>query len=122
MTSDRAPSVGVEGDIDVSTQPTVLLLGGTGRTGGRVLRQLLGRGIRVRVIVRSGAKLLPDVAGNPTMTVIEGSLLSLSDEELQRHLRGCDAVISCLGHVLTLKGTTPASPKAAEGVVDSVGP
>jgi NAD(P)H-binding len=88
----------------VSTQQTVLLLGGTGRTGGRVLRQLLTRGIRVRAIVRSGAKLPPDVAGNPNMTVIEASLLALGDEELQRHLRGCDAVVSCLGHVLNLKG------------------
>jgi len=69
-----------------------------------VLRQLLGRGIPVRVIVRSAAKLPPDVAGDPNMTVIEASLLSLSDEEVQRHLRGCDAVISCLGHVLNLKG------------------
>jgi len=86
------------------TQQTVLLVGGTGRTGGHVLRQLLGRGIRVRAIVRSGGKLPPDVAGNPNLTVIEASLLSLRDEELQQHLRGCDAVISCLGHVLSFKG------------------
>ncbi len=86
------------------TQQTVLLVGGTGRTGGRTLQQLLERGVSVRAIVRSGAKLPPDVAGNPNLTVIEASLLSLRDEELQRHLRGCDAVISCLGHVLSLKG------------------
>lgn len=86
------------------TQQTVLLVGGTGRTGRRVLQQLLGRGISVRTIVRSGGKLPPDVARNPNLAVIEASLLSLRDEELQRHLRGCDAVISCLGHVLSLKG------------------
>jgi hypothetical protein len=68
------------------------------------LQQLLDRGVRVRAIVRSGGKLPPDVAGNSNLTVIEASLLSLPDEELQRHLRGCDAVISCLGHVLSLKG------------------
>ena len=86
------------------TQQTVLLVGGTGRTGGRVLRQLLGRGISVRAIVRSGGKLPPDVAGNLNLTVIEASLLSLQDEELLQHLRGCDVVISCLGHVISLKG------------------
>jgi putative NAD(P)-binding protein len=86
------------------TQQTVLLVGGTGRTGGRTLQQLLERGISVRAIVRPGAKLPPDVAGNPNLTAIEASLLSLRDEELQQHLRGCDAVISCLGHVLSLKG------------------
>jgi len=85
-------------------QQTVLLVGGTGRTGRRALQQLLDRGISVRAILRSGRKLPPDVAGNPNLTVIEASLLSLPDDELQRHLRGCDAVVSCLGHVLSLKG------------------
>lgn len=35
------------------TQQTVLLVGGTGRTGRRVLEQLLSRGASIRVIVRS---------------------------------------------------------------------
>lgn len=38
------------------------------------------------------------------MAVIEAGLLSLSDEDLQRHVRGCNAVISCLGHVTSFKG------------------
>lgn len=88
----------------MTTQQTVLLVGGTGRTGGRVLRQLLDRGVRVRVIVRSRAKVPADLAGNANLTVIEASLLSLGDEALQEHVRGCDAVISCLGHILSLKG------------------
>ncbi len=85
-------------------QPTVLLIGGTGRTGSRVLQQLLDRGTAVRAIVRSASKLPPDAADNPNLTTIEANLLSLSDEELQQQLVGCDAVISCLGHVLSLKG------------------
>ena len=85
-------------------EQTVLLVGGTGRTGRRVLHQLLERGICVRAIVRSGGKLPAEAAAHPNLTVIEASLLSLSDEELQRHLRGCDAVISCLGHVLSREG------------------
>jgi hypothetical protein len=93
-----------EGDMDMPTQQTVLLVGGTGRTGRRALKQLLDRGVHVRAIVRSGAKLPPDVAGHSHLTVIEASLLSLRDEELLQQLRGCDAVISCLGHVLSLKG------------------
>jgi nucleoside-diphosphate-sugar epimerase len=85
-------------------QQTVLLVGGTGRTGRLVLRQLLERGIGVRAIVRSREKIALEARENPHLKVIEASLLSLSDEELQGHLRGCDAVISCLGHVLSLKG------------------
>jgi uncharacterized protein YbjT (DUF2867 family) len=86
------------------TQQTVLVVGGTGRTGRRVLEQLLGRGIDVRAIVRSAGTLPPTIAANPNLTVIEADLLSLGDEDLQRHLRGSDAVISCLGHVLSVKG------------------
>ncbi|MBI3200677.1 MAG: SDR family oxidoreductase [Myxococcales bacterium] len=86
------------------TQQTVLVVGGTGRTGRRVLQQLLGRGLRVRAIVRSAARLPPDVAGNPDLTVIEADLTSLREDELGQHVRGCDAVLSCLGHVLSLRG------------------
>jgi hypothetical protein len=83
---------------------TVLLLGGTGRTGGRVLEQLLSRGVNVRAIVRSAGRLPAGVVGNPALTVIEADLLSMSDDELRRHVAGCDAVISCLGHNISLKG------------------
>jgi uncharacterized protein YbjT (DUF2867 family) len=83
---------------------TVLLVGGTGRTGLRTLRQLLDRGVEVRAIVRDRSKLPPDLAASTRLRVVEASLLSLPDELLQRHLRGCQAVVSCLGHVLTLRG------------------
>ena len=83
---------------------TVLLLGGTGRTGGRVLEQLLGRGVNVRAIVRSAGRLPAGAVGNPALTVIEADLLSMSDDELRRRVAGCDAVISCLGHNINLKG------------------
>jgi uncharacterized protein YbjT (DUF2867 family) len=94
----------LEGAAAMPTTRTVLLLGATGRTGGRVLEQLLGRGVAVRAIVRSAQRLPPKVAGSPNLAVVEASLLSLGDEELQRLLGGCDAVVSCLGHVLSAKG------------------
>ncbi|MHB1096237.1 MAG: NAD(P)-dependent oxidoreductase [Gemmatimonadaceae bacterium] len=83
---------------------TVLLLGATGRTGGRALQQLLDAGAKVRVIVRSAERLPAGLAGHANLTVLEAELLSLGGDNLQRRVRGCDAVISCLGHVITLKG------------------
>jgi nucleoside-diphosphate-sugar epimerase len=83
---------------------TVLLLGGTGRTGGRVLEQLLGRGVNVRAIVRSAGRLPEGVAANPALSVIEADMTSMSLDELGRCVSGCDAVISCLGHNINLKG------------------
>lgn len=88
----------------MSEQLTVLLLGGTGRTGRRVLEQLLRRGVNVRVIVRSAERLPAGATKHPNLAVVEADLLSLDDEDLQRHVRGCDAVLSCLGHVPDFKG------------------
>jgi hypothetical protein len=88
----------------MSGPQNVLLVGGTGRTGRRVLEQLVARGVGVRAIVRSTRGLTAGIAEKPGVALVEGSLLSLSDLDLQANLRGCDAVISCLGHVLSLRG------------------
>ena len=87
-------------------QQTVLLVGGTGRTGQRVLEQLLSRGVGVRAIVRSARKLPAGAAENRTLAVVEAALLFPGDEDLQRQVRGCDAIISCLGHVTSFKGVS----------------
>lgn len=85
-------------------EKTVLLLGGTGRTGGRVLQQLLGRGVRVRAVVRSAERLPAGVADDPRLTVVEADLLSLSAGQVREQVDGCDAVISCLGHTISAQG------------------
>ncbi len=82
----------------------VLLLGGTGRTGGRVLQQLLGRGVSVRAVVRSAERLPAGVVDDPQLTVVEADLVSLTDGQVAEQVRGCDVVISCLGHRATAQG------------------
>jgi nucleoside-diphosphate-sugar epimerase len=82
----------------------VLLLGGTGRTGGRVLQQLLGRDVSVRAVVRSAARLPAGVADDPRLEVVEADLLSLSDEQVAELVDGRDVVISCLGHTISARG------------------
>ena len=92
-------------DVSVTNaEQMALLLGGTGRTGGRVLQQLLGRGVRVRAVVRSAERLPAGVVDDPRLTVIEADLLSLSDEQVREQVDGCDVVISCLGHTISLRG------------------
>ncbi len=83
---------------------TILVVGATGKTGRPLVEQLLGKNHKVRVIVRSSHKLAADVLENPNTTVIEASVLDLTDEELAEHVRGCDVVVSCLGHVPNFKG------------------
>lgn len=77
---------------------TVLLLGGTGRTGGRVLTQCIQRGMRVRAVVRSADRLPAGVVDDPLVDVVETDPLTLTSSEWRRHLEGCGAIISCLGH------------------------
>lgn len=89
---------------ETTADRTVLLLGGTGRTGGRVLRQLLGRDVRVRAVVRSAERLPDGVADDPRLTVVEADLLSLSDQGVRELVDGCDVVISCLGHTISAQG------------------
>lgn len=81
---------------------TTLVVGATGATGRLLVKQLLDRGETVRVIVRSS--LPEEIATLSNLSVIQASLLDLDDGALAQHVQGCDAVASCLGHNLTLRG------------------
>ena len=83
---------------------TILVVGATGATGQLLVEQLLNRGHKVKVIVRSPEKLAKAVANNDQLSVISASLLELSDSEMIKYTNKCDAVVSCLGHNLNLKG------------------
>ncbi len=73
-------------------------------TGRALVEQLLGKGHNVRTSVRSPDKLPAGVRDHPSATVIEASVLDLTDEQMAEHVKACDAVVSCLGHVMNLKG------------------
>jgi nucleoside-diphosphate-sugar epimerase len=83
---------------------TVLVVGATGMTGRSLVDQLLGNDHKVRAIVRSTHKLSAEVLSNSNTTVKEASVLELTDEEMAEHVKNCDAVVSCLGHVMDFKG------------------
>ncbi len=82
----------------------VLLLGATGRTGGRVLTQLLERGVPVCAIVRTAQRLPAGVADDPLLTVVTADVTAMPAADLQRHVAGRGAVVSCLGHTVSLRG------------------
>lgn len=83
---------------------TTLVVGATGRTGRPLVEQLLRRGHEVRVVVRSKERLSAEILDHSDITIIEASVLDLTDEQMAEHVKGCDAVVSCLGHVLSFKG------------------
>ncbi|MFT5132278.1 MAG: nucleoside-diphosphate-sugar epimerase [Gammaproteobacteria bacterium] len=73
-------------------------------TGQSLVKQLLDQNHKVRVVVRSSHKLPTDVRENPNTTIIEASVLDLSDEEMSEYTKDCDALVSCLGHVPNFNG------------------
>lgn len=83
---------------------TILIAGASGATGIRLVEELLNRGHHVKVIVRSPEKLPEVIYNHAHLVVIPASILELSDKAMEQHVKGCDAVASCLGHNLTFKG------------------
>jgi len=83
---------------------TILVVGASGATGRLLVEQLLAQGEKVKIIVRS-IEALPDVIKqNEQLMITESNLLDMTDTELKEHVKGCCAVVSCLGHNLTLNG------------------
>jgi len=83
---------------------TLLVAGATGMTGRCLVEQMLDRGHEVRAIVRNPQKISSAILENPNTTVIEAAILDLTNQEMAEHVRGCDAVVSCLGHGMDFRG------------------
>jgi nucleoside-diphosphate-sugar epimerase len=83
---------------------TTLVVGASGATGRLLVEQLLERGQKVKAVVRSTGSLPEKIANHENLLLINASILELSDIEMEQHVKGCDAVASCLGHNLTFKG------------------
>ena len=94
---------------------TTLVVGASGATGRLLVEQLLERGEHVRVIVRSRESLPNEIASHDNLSVIQASVLDLPDDEMIRHVGGCNAVASCLGHTLNFKGYVLPSAKTGYG-------
>ncbi|OQY43375.1 MAG: NAD-dependent epimerase [Anaerolineaceae bacterium 4572_78] len=82
----------------------ILIVGASGATGRLLTEELLSRGEFVKVIVRSPEKLPATIRDHENLTVIQASILDLSDAELTQHVKGYAAVASCLGHNVDFKG------------------
>ncbi|MGA1196138.1 MAG: NAD(P)-dependent oxidoreductase [Candidatus Latescibacterota bacterium] len=83
---------------------TTLVAGASGATGRLLVEQLLNQGHNVKIIVRSPDKLPKHLQNNDHVSIISASILNLSDAEMTEHVHGCDAIASCLGHTLSVKG------------------
>lgn len=81
----------------------VLVLGANGATGFNVVMQLLKQGVDVKALTRKKEKF-DSIKSNEHLEVIQASILEIDNQKLKQYLDDVDAVISCLGHNISLKG------------------
>ena len=84
--------------------PTVLVVGASGATGRHVVQLLSASNVNVRILVRDRSKLPLPLKSHERVTVYEGAILDIEDNKLRSLVDGCSAIVSCLGHNLTLDG------------------
>jgi hypothetical protein len=82
----------------------ILVLGASGATGRLVVKQLIKRHINIRVAVREGAILSSEVLDNPLVEIERGNISEFTDLEMISLLHDCNAIVSCLGHNITMRG------------------
>lgn len=83
---------------------TILVAGASGATGKQLVEQLLNTKQKVKVIVRSPEKLPESWKNNNQLTIIQASILDITEDEMAEYVQDCDAVTSCLGHNMSWKG------------------
>ncbi len=83
---------------------TTLVIGATGATGKQLVEQLMNMGHNVKVIVRPTGKIPDTWKNNDKISIIKASISQIKVNEMMDYIKGCQAVASCLGHNLTLKG------------------
>ena len=82
----------------------ILIVGATGSTGKLLVNQLIENGHKVKAFVRSDKKFTNETISNKNIDIITSTVLDITDDELEKHTKGCDAIVSTLGHNLSFQG------------------
>jgi nucleoside-diphosphate-sugar epimerase len=82
----------------------ILILGASGATGKLVVSQLHQKGLSLRLVVRTTAHLADELAHDPSVEIVRGNITEFDPETNRKLVKDCDAVVSCLGHTLNMRG------------------
>ncbi len=80
----------------------ILIVGASGATGKLLLEQLIAAGKEVKIIVRPTFHI--PGSWNDRLNSIKANISEMTIDEMAEIMKDCDAVASCLGHNLSLKG------------------
>ena len=79
----------------------VLVVGGAGRVGSRLVSRLAASGVRVRVLTRDptsdAARALADRHSGDSVEIARGDVTDEDPTELVEAVRGCTRVVACFG-------------------------
>lgn len=96
----------------MSQHKKIAVIGGTGKSGKYLVKQLLEQGFKIKLLLRNPDKF--EISG-PLVEKIAGDVRNLSS--LNSLLEGCDAVISTLGQT---KGESPVFSQAAANIIEAM--
>lgn len=94
-------------------QPIIAVIGGTGKAGRYLVKQLLARGFSFKLLLRNPEEF---TLYNPLMEVIKGDVREA--DAVRALVKGCHAVISTLGQ--TKGETTPIYTQATANVLEAM--
>tara|TARA_B100000029_G_scaffold258221_1_gene254894 strand:+ start:443 stop:1192 length:750 start_codon:yes stop_codon:yes gene_type:complete len=86
------------------TNIKILITGATGATGKLLVNQLLENGHEVKAFARNEKKFNNETVNHKNLEIITNTVLDISEEELEKHTKKCDVIVSTLGHNLSFKG------------------
>lgn len=98
----------------------VLVLGATGATGKRVVKELIKRNIPVKILIREQSNPPAEIIKSSQVELIRGNVSEYSTKKMQDLLKDCDAAVSCLGHNITFKGMFGHPRKLVSDAVETL--
>lgn len=98
----------------------VLLLGASGATGRLVLKQLLDKRIETKIVIRDLSRISDSHKEDKLLESIVGNVSEFGPDEYSKLVADCDAVISCLGHNISIKGIFGEPRKLVTNCIENI--
>lgn len=97
----------------------ILVLGASGATGKHLVEQLLLKNQSVKIIVRPSATIPNSWMYDHRIEIVKADISGMTSNEAAHYLKDCQAIASCLGHNMSLKGIYGKPRKLVADTIES---